>query len=375
VYGLTATPARQDGHHPIIFMHCGPVRYKVDARTQAEKRPFSHYVIPRFTCFRVPFEQDEKGMSIQELYTEIAKDDFRNQLIVDDVMKSHQEGRHSLVLTERTAHVELLASMLNETIPDVITLMGGQGAKETKGVLARISETPAENHLTLIATGKYIGEGFDEPRLDTLFLAMPISWKGTLQQYAGRLHRLFENKKEVRIYDYVDIHVRMLERMYGKRLSGYASIGYSAKAESLGDEPVNIIFDKSNFLPVYNNDMINASREIFIVSPFVTKKRTLHMLQCMGAALEKRVKAVVVTRPISHFKDKNNPALEEIHDLLKKSGVQLVLKSNIHQKFAILDQRIVWYGSINLLSFGSAEESIMRLESPNIAHELMKSVG
>jgi len=212
VYGLTATPSRQDGHHPIIFMHCGPVRYKVDAQTQAEKRPFSRYVIPRFTCFRLPFEQDEKGISIQELYTEIAKDDFRNQLIVDDVIRSHQEGRHSLVLTERTAHVELLANMLNETIPDVITLIGGQGAKETRGVLARISETPAEHHLTLIATGKYIGEGFDEPRLDTLFLAMPISWKGTLQQYAGRLHRLFETKKEVRIYDYVDIHVRMLER-------------------------------------------------------------------------------------------------------------------------------------------------------------------
>ena len=213
VYGLTATPSRQDGHHPIIFMHCGPVRYKVDAQTQAEKRPFSRYVIPRFTCFRLPFEQDEKGISIQELYTEIAKDDFRNQLIVDDVIRSHQEGRHSLVLTERTAHVELLANMLNETIPDVITLIGGQGAKETRGVLARISETPAEHHLTLIATGKYIGEGFDEPRLDTLFLAMPISWKGTLQQYAGRLHRLFETKKEVRIYDYVDIHVRMLERV------------------------------------------------------------------------------------------------------------------------------------------------------------------
>jgi len=375
VYGLTATPSRQDGHHPIIFMHCGPVRYKVDARTQAEKRPFSRYVIPRFTCFRLPFEQDEKGVSIQELYTEIAKDDFRNQLIVDDVIRIHQEGRHSLVLTERTAHVELLARMLNEKIPDVITLIGGKGAKETRGVLARISETPPEKHLTLIATGKYIGEGFDEPRLDTLFLAMPISWKGTLQQYAGRLHRLFENKKEVRIYDYVDIHVRMLERMYGKRLSGYASIGYSAKADSLCDELMNIIFDKSNFLPIYNNDMINASREIFIVSPFVTKKRTLQMLQYMGAALEKRVKTVVVTRPISNLKDNNKPALEEIHDLLKKAGVQLVFKSNIHQKFAILDQRIVWYGSINLLSFGSAEESIMRLESPNIAYELMKSVG
>lgn len=373
VYGLTATPARQDGHHPIIFMHCGPVRYKVDARTQAEKRPFSHYVIPRFTSFRVPFEQDEKGISIQELYADITKDEFRNRLIADDVMKSYQEGRNSLVLTERTGHVETLAKMLKEKIPNVITLTGGRGAKETRETLTRISETPADKSLTLIATGKYIGEGFDEPRLDTLFLAMPISWKGTLQQYAGRLHRLFEDKHEVRVYDYVDIHVKMLEKMYSKRLSGYASIGYSTKAESL-DESVNIIFNKSSFLPVFSNDVMNASREILIVSPFVTKRRALEMLQYLGTASGNGIKVIIITRPAPDLKEKSKPALEENLDLLKKAGIQLVLKANIHQKFAVLDQRIVWYGSINLLSFGSAEESIMRIESPNIAHELIHSI-
>jgi superfamily II DNA or RNA helicase len=374
VYGLTATPARQDGHHPIIFMYCGPVRYRVDARAQAEKRPFTHHIIPRFTGFRIPFEQDEKGVSIQELYSRITKDEFRNQLIVDDVFKNHEEGRHSLVLTERTSHVELLAEMLNKNIPDVMTLTGGSKAKEKREILARITSAPADRQLTMVATGKYIGEGFDEPRLDTLFLAMPISWKGTLQQYAGRLHRLYENKKDVRIYDYVDIHVKMLEKMYGKRLAGYASIGYCAKAESPGDESVNIIFDKSNFLPVFSNDLMNVSKEIVIISPFVTKRRTVHMLQYMNIALEKKVKVIVVTRPASDFNDKNRSALEEALGLLEKAGIQLVFKPNIHQKFSLLDKRIVWYGSINLLSFGSAEESIMRLNSPNIAYELMKSV-
>lgn len=374
VYGLTATPARQDGHHPIIFMHCGPVRYKVDAGTQAMKRPFLHYVTPRFTSLRVLFEEGSKAPTIQELYTEIAKDEFRNQQIVDDVIKNYQEGRHSLVLTERTAHVEALAGMLKEKIPEVITLTGGRGSRETKDVLARISDTPADRSLTLVATGRYIGEGFDEPRLDTLFLAMPISWKGTLQQYAGRLHRLYENKKEVWIYDYVDIHVRMLERMYCKRLSGYASIGYSTRAEDIGDS-ADIIFNKSTFMPVYINDMTNAFREILIVSPFVTKRRALQMLEYMDAAIQKGVKAVIVTRPALDYRQGNQSALEEIFDLFGKAGIHLVFKSNIHQKFAILDQRIVWYGSINLLSFGSAEESIMRLESANIAHELIKSVG
>jgi superfamily II DNA or RNA helicase len=373
VYGLTATPARRDGHHPIIFMHCGPVRYSVDARKQAEKRPFEHYVIPRFTSFRMPFEKDEKETSIQELYSEIVVNEFRNQLILDDVISAFKNGRNSLILTERRAHVAVLAKKLNESIPDVIALTGGMGAKETRELLTRISATQAGKQLTLVATGKYIGEGFDEARLDTLFLAMPISWKGTLQQYAGRLHRLFDNKSEVQIYDYADIHVRMLEKMYNKRLTGYASIGYKAKVGSFADESVDIIFDNNNFLPVYKNDLVNAAREILIVSPFVTKRRALQMLELMNVALAQKVNVTIITRPATDYKDK--PAVEDILGLLKTAGVNLVCKSNIHQKFAVIDQKIVWYGSISLLSFGRAEESIMRLNSSNIANELTRSIN
>jgi len=372
VYGLTATPARQDGHHPIIFMHCGPIRYRVDDKMQAEKRPFDHYVIPRFTGYRVPFEADEKTISIQELYSEMVVDELRNELIANDVVKSYQEGRNSVVLTERTAHVELLAKKIKENIPDVITLIGGTVAKEKKKALSNISEAPTDKPLTLIATGKYIGEGFDEPRLDTLFLATPISWKGTLKQYAGRLHRLFEGKREVRIYDYVDIQVRMLEKMYNKRLSGYSSIGYRAKAEGFVGGPVDMIFDHRNFLPVYQNDVMKAGREIIIVSPFVTKRRTLQMLQILKVALERKVEVTVVTRPASDFTEKR--VVEEMLDLLQTTGLNLVYKSKIHQKFVVLDRKIVWYGSINLLSYGRSEESIMRLESSNIAHELIRSI-
>ena len=373
VYGLTATPARRDGHHPIIFMHCGPIRYSVDAKKQAEKRPFEHYVIPRFTGFRMPFEKDEKEISIQGLYSEIVTDEFRNQLIADDVISAFKNGRNSLVLTERTAHVAELTKKLSESIPDVIVLTGGMGAKETRELLARITKTQSDKQLTLVATGKYIGEGFDEARLDTLFLAMPISWKGTLQQYAGRLHRLFENKSEVQIYDYADIHVRMLEKMYNKRLAGYASIGYKAKAGRLADESVDIIFDNNNFLPVYKNDLVNAVREILIVSPFITKRRALQMLEFMNVALDHKVKVTIITRPAIDFKDK--PAVEDIMGLLKTAGINLVCKSNIHQKFAVIDQKIVWYGSINLLSFGRAEESMMRLNNSNIANELIKNIN
>ncbi len=204
---------------------------------------------------------------------------------------------------------------------------------------------------------------------------MPISWRGTLQQYVGRLHRLFENKKEVQVYDYVDIHVRTLEKMYQKRLAGYAAIGYRAKAESIAAEPADIIFDNTNFLIVYHNDMMNAAREAVIISPFVTRRRAFQMLPNMEAALAKRVSVVVVTRPTNVYKDKDRPALEETLGSLKDAGVRLMFKANIHQKFAVIDQKIVWYGSINLLSYGVAQESIMRLESPNIAQELLKDLG
>jgi phosphatidylserine/phosphatidylglycerophosphate/cardiolipin synthase-like enzyme len=162
--------------------------------------------------------------------------------------------------------------------------------------------------------------------------------------------------------------------MYNKRLTGYAAIGYKAKGESITTESIDIIFDKSNFLPVYSNDIVNAAREILIISPFVTRKRSLQMMQNLEVALGNKVKVIVVTRPAEDFNGKDMTTLRETLDILKGAGVSIVFKSNIHQKFTVMDQRIVWYESINLLSFGSAEESIMRLESPNIANELIKSI-
>jgi superfamily II DNA or RNA helicase len=374
IYGLTATPARKDGHHPILFMHCGPIRYRDNPKKQAEKRPFDHYIVPRFTSLRVPLGKDEQEVSIQQLYTEIVESDFRNQQIIDDVLNNYHQGRNCIVLSLRTAHVESLAKRMKEKATDVFALMGGMGRKTTREIFQRIAEIPADRNIILVATGHFIGEGFDEPRLDTLFLAMPISWKGTLQQYAGRLHRLYEPKKEVKIYDYVDIQVKMLEKMYQKRLNGYASMGYKAKGEEIDDTPLDIIFDKDNFLPVFNQDINTAEKEIVIVSPFVRKMRTLQMTKHLKVVLEKNVRILVVTRPKEDFKPKDHATIQRTLNLLTDCGANVVFKSNIHQKFAVMDQKVVWYGSINLLSYGSAQESILRIESANIANELVKSI-
>ncbi len=374
VYGLTATPTRKDGHHPILYMQCGPIRYRDNPKKQAENRPFDHFVIPRFTSFRIPFDREEKDIGINDIYPDMITSDFRNEQIITDVVTSHKLGRNCVVFSQRTEHIELLTEKLMEEIPDVIKLTGKIGNKQAREAMFKIREFPSDRNLTIVATGPYIGEGFDEPRLDTLFLVMPISWKGTIQQYAGRLHRLFEGKKEVLIYDYVDVHIRMFEKMYCKRQSGYASMGYKIKGDTIDSEAVDIIYDRENFLPVFTNDMLNAKKEILIVSPYVKKRRVMQMTQYIDAALQNNIRVIVITRPEEDFKEKEQSAIVAALDILKDMEIKVVFKSNIHQKFAIMDQKILWYGSINLLSFGESEESIMRLDNYNIANELIKSV-
>lgn len=223
VTGLSATVARKDGHHPIIFLQCGPVRHRVDARKQAAARPFTHKVFVRPTSFRATTEPDaDLRMEFQRLVENLTRDKGRNHLICSDVLAALQEGRFPLVLTERTGHLQSLAERLTPSGASVVILQGGMGRKTLRAELARLAEGPR----VVLATGRFVGEGFDDPRLDTLFLALPVSWRGTIAQYAGRLHRLHEGKREVQVYDYADLDVPMLSRMFDKRCLGYEAIGY-----------------------------------------------------------------------------------------------------------------------------------------------------
>ncbi|MFQ5803882.1 MAG: DEAD/DEAH box helicase family protein [Candidatus Methylomirabilales bacterium] len=223
--GLTATPQRRDGHHPITRMQLGPVRFSMDSKGQGTQRPFEHRLIIRETRFRR--KEFTSSESIQEIYAALASDERRNDLIFDDVVCALEEGRSPILLTERRDHLDYFAERLRKFTRHMIVLRGGMKAKERREVDAQMASIPDEEERLLLATGRYIGEGFDDSRLDTLFLALPVSWKGTLVQYAGRLHRLHPGKTEVRIYDYVDSEVSMLERMFEKRLRGYRAIGYS----------------------------------------------------------------------------------------------------------------------------------------------------
>ena len=229
VVGLTATPTRKDGHHPIIYMQCGPTRFCMSARTMTESTPFEHKVIPRHTEFRTASEA--ANITIHDVYSALVSDKARNDMIATDLIRAVEAGRSPLLLTGRTEHLQYFAAKLNSAVEHVFVLKGGMGKKQRRSMAEALSSVPGHAPRVILATGSYIGEGFDDARLDTLFLAMPISWKGTLQQYVGRLHRLHDNKRVLQVYDYVDHWVPMLERMYERRLKGYGAIGYTIDDE------------------------------------------------------------------------------------------------------------------------------------------------
>jgi superfamily II DNA or RNA helicase len=234
VLGLSATVTRKDGHHPIIFMQCGPVRYRVDPRQQAAKRPFQHRVIVRKTEFRLSEELSEDNRpSIQEIYRALSDDKFRNVKIVEDVQEVVKAGRYPVILTERRDHLRLLAEQLQPHIQNVFVLRGGMGRKQRRLIQDQLDDVPDGEPRVILSTGRYLGEGFDDARLDTLFLTLPISWRGTLAQYAGRLHREHDQKKEVLIYDYLDENVPLLSRMYEKRRRGYKALGYKIEGDQI----------------------------------------------------------------------------------------------------------------------------------------------
>jgi superfamily II DNA or RNA helicase/very-short-patch-repair endonuclease len=227
VTGLSATVTRKDGHHPIIFMQCGPVRYRVSAKQRAAAHPFTHTVMVRPTSFR-PLRPANPNVRQQfrELYEELIADEERNQLICHDLIQTIREGRSPLVLTERNEHLDFLASQLARDVQHLVVLQGGMRKKELEAVSARLAAIPAREARVILATGRYVGEGFDDARLDTLFLTLPVSWHGTIAQYVGRLHRLYDGKREVRVYDYADLNVPMFARMFDRRGRGYEAIGY-----------------------------------------------------------------------------------------------------------------------------------------------------
>ena len=262
VLGLSATVARKDGHHPIIFMQCGPVRHRVSARSQAAARPFEHYALVQPTSFHSPRSADpDRRLEFQALYKELVEDEARNRRICNDVIESVRNGRSPLVLTERNDHLDRLERGLTDGIQHLVVLRAGLGKRQREAIAERLVAIPPQEPRAILATGRYVGEGFDDSRLDTLFLTLPVSWRGTIAQYAGRLHRLYDGKREVRIYDYADLDVPMLARMFDRRCRGYETVGYTVllPASAIPGWPADVILPSD---PAWKRDYSGSVRRL-----------------------------------------------------------------------------------------------------------------
>ena len=226
VYGLTATPTRKDGWHKIIYMQCGDIRVRVSNKDLKQNKEMEHTVIVRKTNYKYILTEEKEKIQISEILNDMCHNVFRNSLIIEDINKCILEGRIPIVLTERIEHLNILKEQLEKLNVPVVIYKGNMGKKKTKEIRETIKKADESNEPRIIlATSSSIGEGFDDSRLDTLFLTMPVSWKGRIIQYVGRLHRDHEDKDKVIVYDYLD-NMKVLEKMYNRRLKGYKIAGY-----------------------------------------------------------------------------------------------------------------------------------------------------
>lgn len=371
IYGLTATPIRKDGHQPIIFMQCGPIRFTTDAKSQIAKQSFDRFLIPRFTSYNSILED---RLSIATLYKYLSEDEIRNNLIVEDICKAVNTGRTPIILTNRTVHVSVLAEKLKATIKNVISLTGAGTTREKREAMQRLQTIPDSEQLVIVATGKYIGEGFDYPRLDTLFLALPISWKGLLTQYAGRLHREYEGKKDVRIYDYIDIHEPICDSMYRKRLKGYAAIGYktiNTAQPTLFDHindisssiAENQIFNGSTFYRPYTSDLTKAKRSIVISSPKLYRTEQNPLVTLLKELAQQGIEILITTA-----------AENEQTAFIQSKGLSVKVKPKLSLYTTIIDKEVVWYGSINTLGYASKDDNMIKVTDIYLANELIEII-
>ena len=371
VYGMSATINRGDKQDKKMFMQLGPIRHRYTAKERAQKQGIGHYVYPRFTRLVDLNQSEDKNPS--DYYRLIMQSELRNMQIVSDVIDCVKRGRTPVVMTKYKEHVQKLYDMLQGVADHVFLLQGGKSLKERAAIREQMAAVRADESLVLVAIGQYVGEGFNYPRLDTMLLAMPISFEGNVEQHAGRLNRDYEGKKDAIIFDYIDQHVPTLKRMYYKRLRAYKKIGYEVCSKVTDKQEVaNSIFDSQNYFDVFEKDVVSASKSIVISSPSFSFKK-VNWLCAESEHLQLRGVSVVVLTldPEDYPEDGRDQHKSHIEHLIS-AGVNVITRHKYRERFAIIDKSLVWYGSMTLLSNEKEDDSLMRISNPAIAEELLE---
>ena len=372
VYGVTATPKRADGLEKIIYMLIGPIRYSYTAKEKAETQGIAHLVYPRFTRTVPPRGVADK-MHPNEAYQMIRENEVRDEQILADVRECIKAGRTPVVLSKYKDHSQKLYERMKEYADKVFLMTGDNSKKEHKKICEQLQAVSPEETMVLVATGSLIGEGFDFPRLDTLIMATPVSFRSVVEQYAGRLNRDYEGKRDVIIYDYVDSHISMFDKMYVKRLKAYKQIGYEVCSGLHGEkQAANAIFDSENYQEVYKKDLLEADKSIVISSPAISGPKVYELIDLLKEKQDLGIEVTIVTWTPDSYGYGDAAYWMRLHEDMRQAGFYMKTVEDSCEHFAIIDQELVWYGNMNLLAKEKIEDSMMRVKGKGIAAELME---
>ena len=370
VYGVSATPKRGDNLEKIVYMLLGPIRHSYTAKERAKEQGIGYYVYPRFT--RV-IDTNETRNDISAAYNLISNNKLRNEMIVNDTRQVIADGRTPLILTRYKEQAKNLFDILSGAADYVFLLYGDNSDRENSEIRKKLKEVLCEKSIILIATGQKIGEGFDFPRLDTLMLAAPVSFDGRLEQYVGRLHRDYEGKKYVVVYDYIDAHLKVFEKMYSKRLRTYKRLGYSLISNTTLDKQVaNAIYDSGNYIDIFEQDIVEAEKRIIISSPNIVQERIDRIIYITKQQVEAGCKIIVITIDPEKM---NFGSINDYHEMInqmKASGIKVVIKDEVDEHFAVIDEELVWHGGMNLLGKEDVWDNLIRIKSAVVAEELLE---
>jgi superfamily II DNA or RNA helicase len=354
VYGVTATPKRGDGLEKINYMLIGPIRYSYTAKEKAMEQGIQHLVYPRFTRTVPPRGVINGKMHPNEAYDIIHNNDIRDEQIIEDIKNCVSAGRTPVVLSRYKDHSEKLYKRLKDYADHVFLMTGNNSKKEHKKILEQMHQVDKAESLILIATGSLVGEGFDFPRLDTLFMATPVSFRGVVEQYAGRLNRDYAGKENVIIYDYVDNHITMFNNMYMKRLKAYKQIGYEIAGGLHNDkQTANAIYDGDNYAENYHKDLLDANKNIIISSPAISGTKVYELINLLKEKQLSGVQITIVTWAPDSYGFGDAAYWMQLHEEMRKAGFYIKTVEESCERFAVIDQEVVWYGNINLLANGT----------------------
>lgn len=370
VYGVSATIKRGDNLEKIIHMLIGPVRHSYSAKEQSVAQGIGRYVYPRYTRI---VSTNTSRQDISAAFALVSGNELRNEMIIEDTKDCVADGRTPVILTKYKEQAKYLYEKLLNAADNVYLLYGGNKDKENTEIRNELKAVPRDKSLILIATGQKIGEGFDFPRLDTLMLAAPVSFEGRVEQYIGRLTRNYEGKKDVIVYDYIDSHIRVFDNMYANRLRTYKSTGFQViEKRGVAKQEVNAIYDSGNYIDVFEQDIVEAEKQIIISSPELIMDKVDRFIYLAHPRQEAGCTITVITTNPEYNSYSSSYFSQLLIDTMVNNGINVITREEVVEHFAVIDVDLVWHGGMNLLGKEDVWDNLMRIKSAKVAAELLE---